>query len=151
MEPDVPDTRKMLIRVRRKQSMAAIAARYHVSLWQLRAWNKTHRSEAMPGQVIVLHVPVGRVEPAEPGPQRLATAAAESAHVERVSAHAAEAKPRSRHGMVAKGRVRTTIGKTAAHEAKPARAKTAATKSTRKGSKVVESQGKSERKSKQKS
>jgi membrane-bound lytic murein transglycosylase D len=152
MEPDVPDTRKMLIRVRRKQTMAALAARYHVSVGQLKAWNKTHRSEAMPGQVIVLHVPVGTAVPAEPGPQKLATATAENAQVERVSARAADAQPKSRHGKAAKGRVRATMGKTAAaHEAKPARSKVEAAKSTQKTSKVVDSQDKSERKSKQKS
>ncbi|MFP3693658.1 LysM peptidoglycan-binding domain-containing protein, partial [Burkholderia sp. SIMBA_048] len=37
IEPDVPDTRKMLIRVRRKQSMAMIADRYDVSIGQLKA------------------------------------------------------------------------------------------------------------------
>lgn len=84
MEPDVPDTRKMLIRVRRKQSMAAIAGRYGVSVGQLKAWNRTHRDLAMPGQALVLHVPVGRAVPAEPGPERIATSAG-GAHIERAS------------------------------------------------------------------
>lgn len=73
MEPDVPDTRKMLIRVRRKQSMAALAVSYGVSVGQLKAWNRTHRDTVMPGQAMVLHVPVGRAVPAEPGPERIAT------------------------------------------------------------------------------
>ena len=73
MEPDVPDTRKMLIRVRRKQSMAALAVRYGVSVGQLKAWNRTHRDTVMPGQAMVLHVPVGRAVPAEPGPERIST------------------------------------------------------------------------------
>lgn len=73
MEPEVPDTRKMLIRVRRKQSMAALAVRYGVSVGQLKAWNRTHRDTVMPGQAMVLHVPVGRAVPAEPGPERIAT------------------------------------------------------------------------------
>jgi membrane-bound lytic murein transglycosylase D len=119
MEPDVPDTRKMLIRVRRKQAMAAIAARYGVSVGQLKAWNKTHRSEAMPGQVIVLHVPVGKAMPAEPGPQKIAMAIPEGARVERIDARVADAKPGSRSEKVVKGRRRTTIAKTAAHQAKP--------------------------------
>jgi membrane-bound lytic murein transglycosylase D len=136
MEPDVPDTRKMLIRVRRKQAMAAIAARYGVSLAQLKAWNKTHRNEAAPGQVIVLHVPVGKSVPAEPGPQKIATAVPEGAHVERVDARAAETAPKSRGGKSAKGRVHASVGKTAAHAAKPARASAAASKSAAKSPKA---------------
>ena len=73
MEPDVPDTRKMLIRVRRHQTMAAVASRYGVSLGQLKAWNKTRRDSVTPGQVLVLHVPVGKALPREPGPERIAT------------------------------------------------------------------------------
>jgi membrane-bound lytic murein transglycosylase D len=60
MEPDVPDTRKMLIRVRRK----AVDGRARGPLRRVgrpaEAWNRTHRDIAMPGQVLVLHVPVGR-------------------------------------------------------------------------------------------
>ncbi|RDU95749.1 transglycosylase SLT domain-containing protein [Trinickia dinghuensis] len=123
MEPDVPDTRKMLIRVRRKQSMEAIAARYGVSMGQLKAWNRTHRSEAMPGQVIVLHVPVGKAMPAEPGPQKIATAIPANAHIERIDARAADMKPKSRYDKGPKGRVHVTMAKAAAHAAKPVKGK----------------------------
>ncbi len=75
IEPDVPDTRKMLIRVRRKQTLVMVANRYGVSVKQLQIWNKTRRTGVAPGQTLVLHVPVGRMMPAEPGPQRIATAA----------------------------------------------------------------------------
>jgi len=93
IEPDVPDTRKMLIRVRRKQSMAAVAGRYHVTVAQLKGWNKTKRDMVMPGQVIVLHVPVGKPVPAEPGPQKIAATIPADARAEKVSAHAPDAKP----------------------------------------------------------
>lgn len=131
MEPDVPDTRKMLIRVRRKQSMASIAARYGVSLGQLKGWNKTHRNEAMAGQVIVLHVPVGKAMPTEPGPQKIATSIPEGAKVERIDAREVDAKPKSRNGKVVKGHGRAS-GAQVAHAgkpaAKPAKAATAASK-----------------------
>jgi membrane-bound lytic murein transglycosylase D len=78
VEPDVPDTRKMVIRVRRQQSIATFADRYNVSVAQVRAWNRTHRDSIMPGQVMVLHVPYGRAVPAEPGPVRVETVAASS-------------------------------------------------------------------------
>jgi membrane-bound lytic murein transglycosylase D len=86
MEPDVPDTRKMLIRVRRKQSMDTIASRYGVSVGQLKAWNRTRRDIVMAGQTMVLHVPVGRAVPAEPGPERIA-ASVGGARIERASLH----------------------------------------------------------------
>src|ERR1700761_7781796 len=73
VERDVPDTRKMAIRVRRKQSIETLADRYNVSVGQIRAWNRTHREVFMPGQVVVLHVPYGKAVPAEPGPVRLET------------------------------------------------------------------------------
>jgi membrane-bound lytic murein transglycosylase D len=119
MEPDVPDTRKMLIRVRRKQSMEALAGRYGVSVAQLRAWNRTHRAVVMPGQTMVLHVPVGRAVPAEPGPERIATTTT-GAHIEKASLHTG--------GKAARGR------KSAAPAAKaPARsaAKAAPARSTK--------------------
>jgi len=96
MEPDVPDTRKMLIRVRRKQTMAALAVRYGVSIGQLKAWNRTHRDLVTPGQVIVLHVPVGKAMPAEPGPERIATSV-QGGGVERISTQVADTKSESRY------------------------------------------------------
>jgi membrane-bound lytic murein transglycosylase D len=83
----------MLIRVRRKQSMAAVAGRYHVSVAQLKAWNKTKRDMVKPGQLIVLHVPVGKPVPAEPGPQKIATTIPAGVHVEKVDARASDVKP----------------------------------------------------------
>ena len=98
MEPDVPDTRKMLIRVRRKQSMAAVADRYGVTVSQLKAWNRTHRDQVSPGQVIVLHVPVGKALPAEPGPVLRASATpANSGAVEKIGTRVADSKPESRY------------------------------------------------------
>ena len=117
MEPDVPDTRKMLIRVRRKQSMAAIADRYDVSVGQLKAWNRTKRDVVMPGQVVVLHVPVGKAMPSEPGPQKLATVPV-GGGAEKVSAQAADTKSESRydkkHGRGHPGVVKVSepVGKT---------------------------------------
>ena len=128
MEPDVPDTRKMLIRVRRKQSMAAIAARYGVSIGQLHAWNKTHRSMAMPGQVIVLHVPVGKAMPAEPGPQKIATAVPDGARAQKIDAREADVQPKSRNEKHAKGHRRTAVVKAASRTGKSVRSSAGASK-----------------------
>jgi membrane-bound lytic murein transglycosylase D len=93
VEPDVPDTRKMLIRVRRKQSMVAFADRYNVSVAQVKNWNRTRRDMLAPGQLVVLHVPVGRAMPAEPGPVRLETVSLSSktrGGVTRIATHVPE-------------------------------------------------------------
>ncbi|MEW6341634.1 MAG: transglycosylase SLT domain-containing protein [Pseudomonadota bacterium] len=109
MEPDVPDTRKMLIRVRRKQTMAALAVRYGVSIGQLKAWNRTHRDQVNPGQVIVLHVPVGKAMPSEPGPERIATNM-QGGGVERIGTQIADTKSDSRYDKKS-GRGRTAVVK----------------------------------------
>src|SRR6202000_747046 len=96
IEPDVPDTRKMLIRVRRNQSMAAIAVRYGVSVGQLKSWNRTHRDQVSRGQVIVLHVPVGKAMPSEPGPERIA-ADVSGGGVERIATQITDTKNDSRY------------------------------------------------------
>jgi membrane-bound lytic murein transglycosylase D len=95
VEPDVPDTRKMVIRVRRQQSIATFADRYNVSVSQVRAWNRTRRETIMAGQVMVLHVPVGRAVPAEPGPVRVETVSASSRSgggVTKIGTHAPASK-----------------------------------------------------------
>ncbi|CAD6547300.1 Membrane-bound lytic murein transglycosylase D [Paraburkholderia hiiakae] len=109
MEPDVPDTRKMLIRVRRKQSMETVASRYGVSLGQLKAWNKTHRDYVAPGQVLVLHVPVNKAMPSEPGPERLATNVS-GGGVQRIGTRVADTGSKSRYDKK-HGRAHTEVVK----------------------------------------
>ena len=109
MEPDVPDTRKMLIRVRRKQSMETVAGRYGVSVGQLKAWNKTRRDLVTPGQVLVLHVPVGKAKPSEPGPAQIATNVSRGS-VQRIGSRVADTGPKSRYDKK-HGRVRAEIVK----------------------------------------
>jgi membrane-bound lytic murein transglycosylase D len=96
MEPDVPDTRKMLIRVRRRQSMAALASRYGVSLGQLKGWNHTRRDYAVAGEVVVLHVPVDRRMPSEPRVERISTDM-RGGGIERISTAAADTRHESRY------------------------------------------------------
>lgn len=130
MEPDVPDTRKMLIRVRRKQSMEALANRYGVSVAQLRGWNRTRRAVVMPGQTMVLHVPVGRAVPAEPGPERIATSVG-GGRIERASLRAG-GKASSRGRKAAPVASKASPKAAAKSGAKPAHAKTASRKTTKK-------------------
>jgi membrane-bound lytic murein transglycosylase D len=76
--------------------MAMLADRYDVSIGQLKAWNRTKRDMVMPGQVVVLHVPVGKAMPSEPGPQKLATVPV-GAGVEKASAQVADTRSESRY------------------------------------------------------
>jgi membrane-bound lytic murein transglycosylase D len=138
MEPDVPDTRKMLIRVRRKQSMAVLADRYGVSVSQLKAWNRTHRDLLSPGQVIVLHVPVGKALPSEPGPVLRASATpASGGGVEKIGTRVADTKPESRYDRK-KGRSHGGAAKASQPESK---ASGSASASKGKVSKVAASSG----------
>jgi membrane-bound lytic murein transglycosylase D len=131
MEPDVPDTRKMLIRVRRNQSMAAIAVRYGVSVGQLKAWNKTHRDQVSRGQVIVLHVPVGKAVPSEPGPEKIATDV-QGGGVQRIGTHVADTGNESRYDKK-KGRGRSAIVKVSEPAGKAASASKSASPAASKG------------------
>lgn len=142
MEPDVPDTRKMLIRVRRKQSMSTLADRYGVSVSQLRAWNRTHRDLVSPGQVIVLHVPVGKAMPSEPGPQRLATNV-RGGNVEKIGTRVADTKDEPRydkkHGRGRSGVVKVAdpVGKSGKSEAVKGKSTATASDATSKASKAA--------------
>jgi membrane-bound lytic murein transglycosylase D len=88
--------------------MASLASRYDVSVGQLKAWNRTHRNDVRAGQVIVLHVPVGKRVPTEPGPQRLATDV-QGGGVQKISTQPAE----SRYDKKAKGHGKSGVVKVA--------------------------------------
>jgi membrane-bound lytic murein transglycosylase D len=136
VEPDVPDTRRMVIRVRRQQSIETFADRYDVSVAQVRAWNRTRRDAIMPGQVMVLHVPYGRAVPAEPGPVRMQTVSASSRNrggVTKIGTSAPESKS-SRGGKsagAASAKVTKVSSKSEAKPVAPA-TKTATAKSKKK-------------------
>lgn len=139
IERDVPDTRRLVIRVRRKQAVTTLADRYNVSPAQVRAWNRTRGDMVMPGQVVVLHVPYGRSVPAEPGPVRVETVAASSRSsggVSRIGTRVPESKPsRGKATAHASGKVTKVSASTASHAAKPAAAKTVKPATSTKSSK----------------
>lgn len=84
VEPDVPPTRKMLVKVQRRDRLATVAKRYRVSVAQIRGWNKIQGARLVPGQVLVLHVSTNRPL----GPQPLRTAVASSARQKKMSTKA---------------------------------------------------------------
>jgi membrane-bound lytic murein transglycosylase D len=80
-----------------------------VSIGQLKGWNRTHRDQVNPGQLIVLHVPVGKAMPSEPGPERIATSV-QGGGVERIGTQVTDTKNNSRYDKKS-GRGRTAVVK----------------------------------------
>jgi len=107
----------------------------------------------MPGQVIVLHVPVGRAVPAEPGPQKIATAVPDGARAQKIDARADDATPKSRYDKRAKAHTTTRVVKAAAHGGKTTKSRAGSSQPAEKASKVAAGRPKAAsgaRKSKQK-
>jgi membrane-bound lytic murein transglycosylase D len=57
MEPDLPPTRRISVKVGRRDTLASIAARHGVSIAQVKAWNSLSRDTVARGQTLALHVP----------------------------------------------------------------------------------------------
>jgi membrane-bound lytic murein transglycosylase D len=57
MEPDLPPTRKISVKVGRHDSLASIAARNGVTVAQIKSWNNLSRDAVARGQTLALHVP----------------------------------------------------------------------------------------------
>ncbi|VVE38134.1 transglycosylase SLT domain-containing protein [Pandoraea terrigena] len=58
LEPDLPDTRKVMVRARKRDTLASVASRNGVSVAQIKSWNRLRRNTLTSGQLLVLHVPV---------------------------------------------------------------------------------------------
>ncbi|AJC19322.1 transglycosylase SLT domain-containing protein [Pandoraea pulmonicola] len=58
LEPDLPDTRKVMVRARKHDTLAGVAARSGVTVAQIKSWNRLRRDTLTSGQLLVLHVPV---------------------------------------------------------------------------------------------
>lgn len=58
LEPDLPDTKKVMVRARKRDTLAAVASRSGVSVAQIKSWNHLRRDTLTSGQLLVLHVPV---------------------------------------------------------------------------------------------
>lgn len=57
IEPDLPDTKKVVVRARKKDTAAKLAARYGVTAGQVKAWNGLRGDALKPGQAITLTLP----------------------------------------------------------------------------------------------
>ncbi|MEC5218474.1 membrane-bound lytic murein transglycosylase D [Actimicrobium sp. GrIS 1.19] len=57
IEPDVPDTRRVLVRVGKRDNLASIAQRYKVTVAQVKEWNGLHHDTLARGQTLKVQVP----------------------------------------------------------------------------------------------
>lgn len=57
IEPDVPDTRRIMVRVGKRDSLASIARRYQVTVAQVKGWNGLRHDTVSRGQSLRLQVP----------------------------------------------------------------------------------------------
>ncbi|HZX26611.1 MAG TPA: transglycosylase SLT domain-containing protein [Telluria sp.] len=57
LAPDVPDTKRIYVKVGKRDNLASIANRYKVSIAQLKSWNSLNRDSVSKGQSLRLQVP----------------------------------------------------------------------------------------------
>ena len=95
VEPDVPDTRRILIHAGRRDTLVSIAQRYKVTVAQIKDWNSLQRDSVTRGQRLQLNVPY-----------RLASAKG-GRHAVRVAAHG-RSHPKA---VVATGRVGSHVAR----------------------------------------
>jgi membrane-bound lytic murein transglycosylase D len=55
--PDVPETRRIYVKVGKRDTLASIAGRYNVSVSQVKSWNSLRRDSVNRGQSLQLQVP----------------------------------------------------------------------------------------------
>ncbi|HJV80149.1 transglycosylase SLT domain-containing protein [Noviherbaspirillum sp.] len=55
--PDVPETRRLYVKVGKRDTLASIAKRHNVSITQIKDWNNLKRDKVAAGQTLQLNVP----------------------------------------------------------------------------------------------
>ena len=104
IEPDVPDRRRLHVKVGKKDTLAGIANRYKVSVADLKAWNGLDSDHVASGKSLVLHAP--QRQAAQSGSHRQVASAAHG----KKTVVTARAKTGSK----------TTVAKASTHNAKKA-------------------------------
>jgi membrane-bound lytic murein transglycosylase D len=57
VEPDVPDSKRIIVTVGKQDTLASIARRHKTSIAQIKTWNSLNRDSVVKGQRLELHVP----------------------------------------------------------------------------------------------
>lgn len=58
VEPDVPDRKRINVKVGKKETLLGIARRHKVTMAQLREWNNLQKDSLTPGQSLSIEVPI---------------------------------------------------------------------------------------------
>ena len=108
IEPDVPDTRKIMVKAGRRDTLAAIAARNQVSVAQIRSWNNLHQDKLVSGQRLQLQVPyrlASAISVTTAGTAHRRSASAPGKHVAAAPSKRVAAAVASNGGRTARGKV----------------------------------------------
>ncbi len=114
VEPDVPDAKRVVVRARKRDTVAGLAQRYGVSATQVRHWNKLSGNKLASGASVVLMLPVraaARIADDDDRPVVRKTAAGKKVEKQSVRTKVVSTSSSSRSGKVAVKK--TSHGKTA--------------------------------------
>lgn len=110
--PDLPDGRRITVKVRKKESLASIARRYKVSVAQIKSWNGLSRDSVKVGQSLQLQVP-HRMKASKPATRKLAKSTVKRAPV-KVAASKKATKSRSAKTVTASAKTKTIVASSTA-------------------------------------
>ena len=135
-ERDLPATRLVRIPVRKPVRLASIAKRYHVSVAELKSWNRISGDTAGKGTILKVHVPYGNASSRQKA--RIIRAArvstARSAKASRVKVVMdARKNGTARKGLVKSANSRSARAASSRKQASPARKQVSARKTTAAG------------------
>jgi membrane-bound lytic murein transglycosylase D len=80
VERDLPETKRITVKVGKRDNLASIARHYKVSVAQLKDWNSLHRDSVAPGQKLQIQVPYQLATGAKSKGHRLAAASKAKGH-----------------------------------------------------------------------
>lgn len=115
IEPDVPDSKRIMVKVGKNDTLASIAKRNKVSAEQIKVWNKLGDSKLARGQSLELHVPYGT---------RAKTAVAKKQTQAKPARQTAQKNKKASEKKTATAKSKSSTTKTAAKSSKPRTTKT---------------------------
>jgi len=108
VEPDLPNTRRITVKVGKRDTLASIAKRHKVSVAQIKSWNHLSHDSVAKGQTLQLQVPNRMADSKKKGGKQLAQkhAPAKMAKANKASKPSKTAKAKSAKTMIAETGIR---------------------------------------------